>query len=292
MFWQMITIEQTKLTRRTMFWVELALVISLILIMFGTLFSVQRSLTSGAISDSSHIRVEGVDDPHEMDILLTWPGGIINTFSAISGLGAILLIILAGAMTAQEYTWRSFSLWLSRGVPRAVVLLAKFVIIVGMAVLITVTAVFIGTLITAGLSRYYLGQVPFAAVNWSAWVTNIFITTYAMLPYAALAMLLAILSRSTVVAIGVGLSFAAVVESLLAQILPLLGGTWNTIAQYLPANLAVTLGNLRQTVATGTTVSQVTNGMTPGTAAIVVALYLFVLIGSALVAFQKQDLGG
>ncbi|HKF37327.1 MAG TPA: hypothetical protein VKB35_10545, partial [Ktedonobacteraceae bacterium] len=114
-------------------------------------------------------------------------------------------------------------------------------------------------------------------------------TTYAMLPYAALTFLLATVSRSTVVAIGGGLAFVAVVETTLINTLPLLGQNFARIVQYLPSGLASALNSQNFAIAK---VAAAQNPLQPGpvVAIIGIALYTLVSCGIALWVFQRQDL--
>jgi ABC-type transport system involved in multi-copper enzyme maturation permease subunit len=118
-------------------------------------------------------------------------------------------------------------------------------------------------------------------VDWGQVALNILRTAYTLLPYAAFAFLLAIASRSTVVAIGVSLAYTLLVEDVLMQLLGLVGGTWATIGQYLPAGLGNSLASINQA-----------EGVSMETAVIGIALYTLLFVGLAVLAFQRQDLTG
>ena len=133
MYLQMVRIEQQKLFQRRLFWIELGLLALAVLLLFGAINFAKNQVESGNANDGSGLVIE-VDNPDEIEEQLFWPYGFINTFAMTSRLSQFLLIILVGAIVSQEYTWRTISLWLSRGVPRPLFLLAKL------------TAVFVTTL--------------------------------------------------------------------------------------------------------------------------------------------------
>lgn len=293
MFWQMLSIERTKISRRTMFWVELGLMALTVLALVGLFFGVRQALNAG-VTEGSNWRIEGINGA-EAESMLTWPGGILMGFTAVYGVGAFLVIVLAGAVTAQEYGWRSFQLWLSRGVPRPLVLLAKFTAVCLTTLLLVIVAVSLGALLTAGFSQAFLDAIPLAEVRWGQVLLNSLLLALGLLPYAALTLLLAVASRSTVVAIGGGLAFTTLLEPILSQLAMLLGGRWAELVQYLPRALNGSLRSLTAEIAPANPFLAANTppmGVSTETAVIGLALYTIFFVGMALVIFQRQDLGG
>lgn len=282
MFWQMVTIEQTKLFKRWILWVELGLMALAAILATVGLYAI--------------LQVEsGAEETAQLRALVTWPDGLFSSlsFAAGSNLGGILIVILAGAVTAQEYGWRTLQLWLSRGVPRPLLLAARFVALLPAVLLITLTPLLAGGLATAVFSQTMDGRIPFGQVEWVRLAWQSVGVAYTLLPYAGLAFMLAVLSRSTVVAIGGGLAYALLIEGIAIQLLSFAGGGWARVGQYLPAGLA---RSLLQTQS-GLTVQ--VNGESAGvlftdgtTAALGLALYTLVFLTLAILTFRKQDLGG
>ncbi|MCL4263188.1 MAG: ABC transporter permease subunit [Anaerolineae bacterium] len=293
MFNQMIRIEQQKLTRRAMFWVELGLMAAVILMVILFTFFVKQMLDSG-VSESGAFRVEGMDGA-QAQALLTWPMSFLQILSVAGSWGSFLLIVLSGALTAQEYGWRSFQLWLSRGVPRWSVMVAKFTAVTLAAVLLVGTAVLLGGLLTGILSAVYLPEIPFTAVNWGYLALSVLAVTYSLLPYAALAMLLAVASRSTALTIGGGLAFVTLVEPLAMQLLPMLGDGGAALVRYFPAAVAQVANNhfITQIVNDTASASATTTGpMMPIAAVLLLGVYTVAALGTAVALFQRQELGG
>ncbi len=288
MFWQMVRVEQKKLTSRKIMWVELIIVAGLaIFIPIMIYFASQADPSSGS---NLTVTTEGA-----IEDLLVWPGGLRMGIELVSGggFGALLVIVLVGTITAQEYGWRTMQLWLSKGVSRPVLLLAKFAIILLPVFLFILLPFITSGAPTADFSQQLLGNIPFAEVNWWQTALSILRTAYTLLPYAAFTFFLAIVSRSTVVAIAGGLAYSMVIEGIFAQLLLLAGGSWAKIGQYLPIGLANSLATLNRV--TDSAVGGLTppfETVAPETAVIGIALYTLFFVGLALLAFRRQDLGG
>ena len=289
MFWQMITIEQTKITRRAILWVELAILAVGVLVLNLALFAVLRA---GDTGDGQAMPPQLVE---VLEQQIVWPAGLNSALDFASGanLGGMLIIILVGAVVAQEYTWRTLQLWLSQGVSRPLFLAAKFAALLLPIGLMVLVPLLVGGLITAVFSQQITGSIPFGEVEWGQLLLTAVKVGYTLLPYASLAFFLAILSRSTIVAIGGGLAYALLLEGIVVELLAFIGGVWAEIGQYLPAGLAQGL------MATGSGLTvEVNNGIAPAVqrldplpAAIGIALYTIIFIGLSSVVFRRQDLG-
>lgn len=288
MFWQMSVIEQNKLFRRKILWVELGLMALAVIVMNVVIF-----IALQATDLPDNVRVEGSET---IEQYITWPGALINALNLAAGnnIGGMMVIILAGAMVGQEYSWRTLSLWLSRGVSRPRLLGAKFVALLLPILLITLIPLLLGGLLTAIFSQQINGTVAYEQVNWSQLGLAALRTAYTLLPYASLAMLLAVASRSTMVVIGGGLAYTFIVEGIAIQLLGLMGGAWAKFGHYLPAGLT---NGLMGTNASMVNVSvddmeMAAPYLDPGTAAVGVALYVLLFLGLSILIFRRQDLGG
>ena len=286
MFWQMVSVEQKKLTRRKILWLELAIVAAAAVFIPLVIYLASQGDGSGNL-------VVTTDGP--VDDMFTWPSALNLGIGLASGggLGGLLIVILIGTLTAQEYGWRTMQLWLSNGISRPVLLLAKFAIVLLPALLFVLAPFVTGALTTAVFTQNLQGSLPFAEVDWWQAALSILRTAYTLLPYAALTFLLAVASRSTVVAVGGGLAYTLLIEGVLMQLLGLVGGTWAKIGQYLPAGLSNSLASLNR-VSSQTSSDLVTqaDGLSMETAVIGIALYTLLFVGLAVLAFRRQDLSG
>lgn len=281
MFWQMVSVEQKKLTNRKILWIELALAAA-------TAVFIPLMLYLASQSTSSNVVINGpVED------MIAWPLALRLGIDLLSGggLGGLLIVILVGTLTAQEYGWRTMQLWLSNGISRPVLMLAKFTAVLLPSILFVLAAFVAGAISTGLITQSLQGSLPAAEVAWGQALLSVLRTAYTLLPYAALTFLLAVVSRSTVVAVGGGLAYTLLIEGVLMQLLGFVGGIWADIAQYLPAGLSNSLATLnRVTAVANPTVPA--DGLSAGTAVLGIALYTILFVGLAVFAFRRQDLGG
>ena len=286
MFWQMVAVEQKKLTRRKILWIELAM-------MAAAAVFIPLVIYLASQSDGSGNLVITTDGPVEE--MIAWPMALRLGIDLASGggLGGLLIVILIGTLTAQEYGWRTMQLWLSNGISRPVLLLAKFTAVLLPSLLLVLAPFVAGALTTAVFTQNLQGSLPFAQVDWWQAALSIGRTAFTLLPYAALTFFLAVISRSTVVAIGGGLAYAMLIEGVLVQLLTFVGGTWAKIGQYLPAGLSNSLAALnRVSASSGSGLVAQAEGVSMETAVTGIALYTLIFVGLAIFAFRRQDLGG
>ncbi len=286
MFWQMVSVEQKKLTQRKILWIELAIVAAAAVLIPLVIYLASQGDGSGNL-------VITTDGPVEH--MIAWPQALNLGIGLASGggLGGLLIVILIGTLTAQEYGWRTMQLWLSNGISRPMLLLAKFAIVLLPALLFVLAPFVTGALATAVFTQNIQGSLPFAQVDWWQAALSILRTAYTLLPYAALTFLLAIASRSTVVAVGGGLAYTLLIEGVLMQLLGLVGGTWAKVGQYLPAGLSNNLAALNRVSAqTGNSLVPPENGLSGETAVIGIALYTLLFVSLAVLTFRRQDLTG
>jgi ABC-type transport system involved in multi-copper enzyme maturation permease subunit len=110
-----------------------------------------------------------------------------------------------------------------------------------------------------------------------------------LLPYGALTFLLAVASRSTVVAISGGLAYVLLIENILEQVIGLLEEPISQIMGFLPGSMARSLLTLNQ--ASGGIASSIEAGsMSPMNAAIGIAAWTLFFLGLSLFIFNRQDL--
>ena len=175
MFRQMTIIEHNKIFKRTILWVELALLALGIAAVYTALFVILQNGESGQALPPEELA--------QVEQILTWPMGLVNTldFAAGPNLGGLLVIVLVGALTAQEYSWRTLQMWPSRGIPRPVFLGSKFVAFLLPALLIVLTPLLVGGAITAIFSQQLNGVIPFDQVAWAELGWGIVLTTYTLL---------------------------------------------------------------------------------------------------------------
>jgi ABC-type transport system involved in multi-copper enzyme maturation permease subunit len=282
MFLPVLSIERTKITRRSMFRVLLVLIAIIVLIIQLVLFGTYEN------------GIKGLAIPKEERLSLaeavTWPEALVNILTYTSGntFGGLFFVILVGALTASEYTWRTMQLWLSRGVSRSLLIIAKFTVLLLPAMVLVVVAFIMGAFTTALTSVHINGTLNLDQLDTIQTALSVLRTACTLLPYGALTFFLAVVSRSTVVAIGGGLSYVLLFESLLMQLRGLLGEPLRDLVQFLPNRLSENLLVANQ-LALGVERST-TSGLDPWAAAIGIGCWTLLFLGLSLWAFMRQDL--
>ncbi len=284
-FTQLIAIERRKLFGRALLWVELG-----ILALLVTLAHVALVITLQK-GNPGQLPPEAVAEFRRM---LQWPQALDNALSFANGgeLGGMLVAILVGAFVAQEYTWHTVHSWLGRGISRPLYLLAKFMVISMALLLIVLTTLVAGGAVTAVFTYVDTGTLPLNAVNGPRLLLNVLRVTFTLLPYAALTLLLAVVSRSTMVAIGVALGYSLLVENLLVEMLVLLSPTAARVARFFPTMLAksiVRLVSRAGEVNVGLNMPTETLLLSPNTAAFILAGYTLLFLTAAIWWFRQQD---
>lgn len=283
MLWNLYSNENTKLFRRALYWVGLAVLFGMGMAIFGFLYAaVQIPALSQNIPPEQIVMFKG---------MLTWPASFYTAlqlnWSSIS-VGGLLAFLLVGVVTAQEYPWRTLNLTVGHGTPRAQVLAAKllsvFTAIAGwMVILMLAVGAF-----TAFTSRQFAGGPDISSVNFGHLGMSILRQLLALTPYVALTFCLAVATRSAVAAIGVAAGFSLIVEPLIIQLNMIAGGGLSGVTAYLPMMLSQTLLKANESGAAG--MIGAGGGMNPGTAAAAIAVYTGVFLLSAFVIFRRQDL--
>jgi ABC-2 type transport system permease protein len=277
MFWHVLRLESQKTFQRRLFWLGLLILAAVIMFFYSMFFAFRGSI------------------PASVTQSLSWPLGLLYGlnyaigFTSWASYGTVLLIVLVGVLTAQEYSWRTMQLWLSHGVPRSLLLGTKFLLALAFAPLIVLLCLASIGGLSAFFSLQLHGTINVQGVDFAQLLLSFVRTAYAMLPYAALTFLLAVASRSTMVAVAGGLAFMMVVESSLAGLLPMLGDTFARLVQYLPSGLAAALNSQNYALAK-MAVPYSPLQPSPLVAAIGIAIYTLVFSGLALWIFRRQNL--
>jgi ABC-2 type transport system permease protein len=287
MFMRIYSIEHTKLMRRHLPWILLGILAGAVLLVTAINYLV---LASGLGGEVNPAMIESIESQ------ITWPGGLFNAVSLAGGsaLGGFLVVILSGTTMAQEYTWRTLQQWLGRGVPRPLFLAAKFAALLLPIALMVLVPLLVGGALTALFTINLQGSLHAAAVDWSALATRAVATAYTLLPYAALTFLLAVATRSTVAAVGIGIAFALLIEGIILQMASLFNETLAALTLYLPAGLSQSLLESQRAIQVtadgGSLAGTGPELLAPGVAIAGIAIYTVVFLALSMIIFRRQDL--
>lgn len=286
MFIRTYSIEQTKLMRRALPWVLLAVLAATTVLMTGINYLVMNNRLGGNL---------GPEVTAEVQRQVTWPDSLFSAIGIAGGsaLGGLLVVILSGTTMAQEYTWRTLQQWLGRGVPRPVFLAAKFAALLLPILLMVLVPLLVGGALTAIFTISIEGGLNAGEVSWSSLALRTLATAYSLLPYAALTFLIAVTTRSTVAAVGIGVGYALLVEGLILQLAALFSESLAWLSLYLPAGLAQSLLQSQRLVQVSMDGQPVTGGaelLSPAVAVAGIAAYTVLFLAGAVAVFRRQDL--
>ncbi len=287
-FTRLVAVERRKLFGRALLWAELGILALFMGVIYVALIA---ALNKGGTPGTPPEAIEAFRRS------LYWPAGLYSAFTFANGgeLGGMFVAVLVGAFVAQEYTWHTLHFWLSRGVARTAYLLAKSAVIVLALLLLVLTALVVGGGVTGVFTYLEMGGLPLKEISLLTFVLNFLRTALTLLPYAALTLFLAVVSRSTMVAIGVSMAYSLLVENLIVELLALFSPDIARGARFLPTMLSKSLMQLVSPAAE----TQVQVGMqtqagsallSPNVAALLLVVYTLVLLGLSLWFFRRQDI--
>lgn len=273
MFTRIVLAEETKLFRRPLLWIELAVLVGLSLFIAWGLFA--------------------VGSPAEQRQVL-WPLAPLTMIELAMIFGSFFTVVLVGAAVAQDYTWRTLHLWLSHGVPRPTLLLGKFAALCLPLVMLVLVPLLVGGPLTALLTIQRTGGVDLGAVSYGQLALGVLRGAASLLPYAAATVLLGVLSRNAIGPLAGGVALV-MGENLLGQVLTQAGPSGMAVLRLLPAGLATSMARanaaaLRGPVDVG--LAAVEQMLPTPLAFLGILGYTLIFGGLALWIFQRQDLTG
>jgi hypothetical protein len=268
MFLQLFSIEWTRLTRRTLFWLMLvacSLFIWLSLENFYTMNNIE--LVSGSL------KIPGV------------PFDLANSLDQLLIVALPFLIMVAALMLGNDYSQRTNQHWLMRA-SRTSSLLAKFALLAFVIFLLQWI-----TLLVGGLTGWYFKTFTYDAyslanVNWLATLYATLYMTLVTLPYAALMLLITVVTRSAFAGIAIGLGYTQFIELLVTSIF--YGASWS---KWLMRNLYLSATFMLNSIG-NKTVDVPAALLQPVPAFVTAAVYTLTFLSLAIWLYRRQDIGG
>lgn len=231
----------------------------------------------------SHAQIAGGYNPASGGL----ESDLLSALFLFQWVGILAYATTAATIAASDYPDRSIQLWLARGVPRPMLLTMRLIAILLFSLLIVVFT-FLFNLGLAALSRQlFFGAVDAANLNLAALLPAVLRVFWGALPYLALTVLLAIVSRSPFFAAGGAIIYATVLENLL---LTGVQRHFPALVKYLPITLTRTLqtANLALDRAAPLEAFAVPQLQT----AVFIGVWFIVIYALSLLIFIRQDLGG
>lgn len=267
MFLRQMSIEIRKTVRHPALWIGL----TALLLLLALFIAIHHSQIKYGFTESGG----GL----EQDLLEG-----LSFFNWISG---FVYAVTASVIAAYDYP--NLRLWLTRGLQRQTLLLARLTVILLVSGLIILFTVF-ATLGLSALSRsLFFGGVDSSRLNTAAVLPMFLRTFWTSLPYLALTILLAIVSRSPIFAGGGMLVYADVFERLLMSI----SDRYPLLTHLLPGNLSMALQINYYTIdRTASRPVFYAPLMTEPQAILDIGIIFTILCAVSFLIFSRQDLGG
>ncbi len=267
MFLKLLSIEWTRLSRRALLWVTLAICGLYIGLSLANFYKTnQAELLDGAL------KMPGVsfDLANSLDQLL---------------IAIPFLIIIAGNMMGNDYSQRTNQHWLTRA-PRHSSLLAKLTLLTLLTVAIQFLTLIVGWAVGSYYKTYIYHGPDHLNINWIATLAVPFYMTLVNLPYIALTLMFAVVLRSTFASVILGLGYTQILEFLFAGIF--YGKPWT---KWLFTNLHFSASFLLNSI--GNRVTEIpTSILKPMPALVTATIYTLILLVFATWFYRRQDVGG
>ncbi len=272
----LIAMERTKLLKRPMTWISLAL----ITVGLAAILALGYGFASSSNEDPA-VRAENL-----REVML--PGGIETSFQVTHTIAKILLVVLAATLVGSEYGWGTIRVLVGTGVSRSRLLLAKFIALTQVGFLLLVLGVLSGSLtsLTATIIDGRSVSLGGFGADWAGDLLVMFARSgLTLLVYALIAFTAAVLTRSVAVGLAIGLAWSFIVEPGVRALSGSLGVAGNIMHDWLISTNANALLDRNHfgpsSLADGTPAAW--------QAAMILVLYSAVLLGAALVVFHRRD---
>jgi ABC-2 type transport system permease protein len=172
-----------------------------------------------AILQAPDVGEGGGFGPEARAVLLTTlsPAELVgNALGMLAGLGGALALVLGALSSAREYGWRTLAVLLVQGPGRAVVVVAK-----AAALAVALLAMDLATFLAATVGSVAVTGLEGGTISWppaGEVLAGLGVGWLILAAWGSVGLALGFLLRGTGLAIGLGLVYAFVIESLLSAL--------------------------------------------------------------------------
>lgn len=213
---------------------------------------------------------------------------LIEGLGFYSWIGVLVYAVTASIIAAFDYPDRSIQLWLTRGVPRPLLLVARLTAILFFGWLMA-CFVLIALLGLGSVSRLlFFGVVDTSNLDLSALLPVALRVFWGSVPYLGMTVFLAVVSRSPIFAAGGTIVFRTILEHFAAR-----SYRFPTLVRHMPATLSHVLQEFNLALDLSAPPLSPASAIMPEARAILLigVFFIFFCIASFAV-FSRQDLGG
>lgn len=268
MFLRLLIIETRKTLKHPALWLGLA---ALLFLLGSFIFISHLQVANGFRAASGGL---------EKDLL--------SGLAFFNWIGVLVYAVIGAVIAAFDYPDRSIQLWLTRGVTRSLLLVARLTVILLFGLVIVGFSLM--SLVGLGvLSRtLFFGTVDVSNLNLVALLPVTLRLFWGAVPYLALTASFAVLSRSPLFAAGGTIVYGSVLEMLAMKA----GDKFPMLVRYLPASLAQVLQTRNALIDRTAQFPVQVGSMSESQAALAIGVLFLLLSLTSLVIFSRQDLGG
>ncbi len=265
MFFQLLSIEWTRLCKRLLLWLTLAICALYTGLSLANFYTLNR--------------------PELIRGTLKMPGAAFDLANSLDQMLIAIpfLVIIASNVMGNDYSQRTNQQWLMRA-SRSSSLLAKLAVLALITVGIQATTLVVGGLVGLYFKHSLYGVADVLNVNWIAAAAASLYMTLVNLPYLAFALALAVWLRSTFFSAIVGLGYAQVLDFMLSGIFH--GAAWT---KWLFTNVHFSASFLLNSIG-NRTVQPPSHVLSPIPALIAAGVYTLVFLAIAIWLYGRQDL--
>jgi len=287
---RLISAEFFKLRKRTMTTVLLLVLIGILIIVYFLLLAISKVNLPANLP-------RGGQGLQEIRNLLGLPVALPIALSLLASFGSVLSVILMASAVGNEYNWRTIRTMLICSESRFKLLIAKLIAVilfVFLGMLIGLAVGFIMSLITTAIGGYSFNFSFFTgSYAWDQFL-QFWRTMYSLAPYLLLGFLFAIVGRSAMpgIALGIGVFF---LESIITAFMTLAGGWVAKVPDYLliaNARALSTSSSLPQTIGAGFAGDNAAAVPTLTHAFLTLGIYSVVFLVIAFYLFRRRDVTG
>jgi ABC-type transport system involved in multi-copper enzyme maturation permease subunit len=233
------------------------------------------------------------DAPRPTSLEAMLPEGLAdNLLAGFPFFGGVFALMLGVLVIGSDYGWDTLKTLLTQRSGRLRLLFAKLVALAGWLVPFVLALFVVG-----GGASYLIASAENAAVQWpSFWeLGETFAAGWFILAtWAALGVLLAVLSRGTALAIGLGIVYTFVIEGLLSAFAGQVSWLDPIVGYFLRANaysLTVALGVSTEALADNGPGGFFGPFVDGGQAMLVLSVYMTAFLFVSAVVFRRRDVG-
>ena len=212
---------------------------------------------------------------------------LLAALSIFNWIGGFVYAVTASVIMAYDYP--NLRLYLSRGLPRRTLLLARLAVILLMSMLLIGFAIYAALGMAVIMRPLFFGSPDVPYLTTGTVLSAVLRTFLGALPYLGLTILLAVTSRSAIFAAGGMIIYADVFEKYMLS----LGDRYPLLTRFLPGQLSLILQAKSFTFdPAGPKLAISPDLMSEPQAILAIGIIFIVLFSLSFVIFSRQDLGG